>query len=219
MNKDLIEELYINKNDNYFSLERQIFKNAVSESNLKILDIGCGTGILGAFFKKNQNCKVSGVEINESAYKQALLNLDEVIKGNFELIELPFDKSSFDVVIMGDVLEHLIHTINSINKILFYLKDDGKILITVPNIRHWKFVLKLLFLDSWKYESSGILDYTHMRFFTKKSLTMLFNDNNINVHLSERVIQKKSISFYINIFTLGFFSGLLASHTYFELKK
>lgn len=219
MNKDLIEEMYINKNENYFSLERQIFKNAVKGSNLKILDIGCGTGILGAFFKKNQNCKVSGVEINESAYNEALLNIDEVIKGNFELIELPFEKSSFDVVIMGDVLEHLINTINSINKLLIYLKDDGRILITVPNIRHWKIVLKLLFCDSWKYESSGILDYTHMRFFTKKSLTNLFKDNGINVHLSERVIQKKSISFYINIFTFGFFSGLLASHTYIEIKK
>lgn len=219
MGKDLIEEMYINKNENYFSLERQIFKNAVTSSNLKILDIGCGTGILGAYFKKIQNCTVYGVEINESAYKEAILNLDKVIKGNIELIELPFEKSSFDIIIMGDVLEHLINTISSLKKLQYFLKDDGRILISVPNIRHWKIMLKLLFQDSWKYESSGILDYTHMRFFTKKSLIELLKDNDINVSFSERVIQKRSKSYYFNILTFQLFSGLLASHTYIELKK
>jgi 2-polyprenyl-3-methyl-5-hydroxy-6-metoxy-1,4-benzoquinol methylase len=219
MSKDLIEEMYINKNENYFSLERQLFKNAVTESNLKILDIGCGTGILGAYFKKKQNCTVYGVEINETAYKEALLNLDSVIKGNIELIDLPFEKSSFDIIIMGDVLEHLINTISSLKKLHFFLKENGRILISVPNVRHWKIMLKLLFQDSWKYEPSGILDYTHMRFFTKKSLLALLKDNDINVIFSERVIQKKSKSYYFNIVTFNLFSGLLASHTYIELKK
>jgi 2-polyprenyl-3-methyl-5-hydroxy-6-metoxy-1,4-benzoquinol methylase len=219
MSKDLIEEMYINKNENYFSLERQLFKNAVTESNLKILDIGCGTGILGSYFKKIQNCTVYGVEINENAYKEALLNLDNVIKGNIELIDLPFEKSNFDIIIMGDVLEHLINTISSIKKLQYFLKDDGRILISVPNIRHWKIMLKLLFQDSWKYESSGILDYTHMRFFTKKSLLELFKENDIKVIFSERIIQKKSKSYYFNFFTFNLFSGLLASHTYIELKK
>jgi cyclopropane fatty-acyl-phospholipid synthase-like methyltransferase len=68
MNKDLVEEMYLNKNTEYFSLEREIFKNSVLGKNLNILDIGCGTGILGKYFKENQNCKVYGVEINESAY-------------------------------------------------------------------------------------------------------------------------------------------------------
>lgn len=219
MSKDLIEEMYINKNENYFSLERNIFKNAVLEKNLKILDIGCGTGILGAYFKKNQNCEVCGVEINESAFNEALINLDNVIKGNFELIELPYKENYFDFIIMGDVLEHLINTVISINKILPHLKESGSILITIPNIRHWKTLMKLLFLDKWKYESSGILDYTHMRFFTKKSIIDLLNENHINVHLTERVIQKNSKSYFFNIITFGLFSGFLASHTYLEIKK
>ncbi len=219
MNKDLIEELYVNKNDNYFSLERQIFKNAVNGYGLKILDIGCGTGILGAYFKKNQKCEVYGVEINESAYKVAVTNLDNVIKGNFELISLPYENNYFDYIIMGDVLEHLINTVDSINKLTPHLKDSGSILITIPNIRHWKTLMKLLFFDKWKYESSGILDYTHMRFFTKKSIVELLVENGINLYTTKRVIQKNSISHYLNIFTLGLFAGLLASHTYLEIKK
>ena len=80
MNKDLVEEMYLNKNTEYFSLEREIFKNSVIGKNLNILDIGCGTGILGKYFKENQNCKVYGVEINESAYQAAKINLDNVEK-------------------------------------------------------------------------------------------------------------------------------------------
>jgi len=77
----------------------------------------------------------------------------------------------------------------------------------------------LLIYDSWKYENSGILDYTHMRFFTKTSIINLFKENDINIHLTERVIQRKSLSYFFNLFTFGFFAGLLASHTYLEIKK
>ena len=219
MTKDVIEQMYLTKNTDYFSLERQMFKNALQDVGLKILDIGCGTGVLGAFFKKNQNCYVAGVEINQSAYELALQNLDTVVKGNFETLDLPFENNFFDIVIMGDVLEHLVDPVRSIHKILPLINNQGKILITVPNVRNWRVVKSLVFNDNWQYEDWGILDYTHMRFFTKKSLQSLLLKQNIEIINIERVIQKPSKSYIFNKCTFGFFEGFLASHIFLTIKK
>jgi methionine biosynthesis protein MetW len=219
MANDIMEELYVSKETNYFSLERQMFKDAILENNLNILDIGCGTGILGAYFKKNQNCNVTGIEINQNAFEAAKLNLDNVIKGNIETLELPFNENFFDVIIMGDVLEHLVNPITTLLKIKPLLKKDGRILITVPNVRNWNVLIKLLFQDSWEYADWGILDYTHMRFFTLKSTNSILKKNNIKIERAERIIQKPSKSYVFNTLTCGIFEGFLASHIFLTLKK
>ena len=219
MNKDVIEEMYITKETNYFSLERQMFKDAVRENSLNILDIGCGTGILGAYFKKNQNCNVTGIEINQKAFEAAKLNLDNVIKGNIETLDLTLNENYFDVIIMGDVLEHLVNPITTILKITPLLKKEGRILITVPNVRNWNVLIKLIFQDSWEYADWGILDYTHMRFFTLKSAKSILKKNNIKIESAQRIIQKPSKSHVFIIFTLGLFEGFLASHIFLTLKR
>ena len=219
MTNDIIEELYVSKETNYFSLERQMFKDAVRENSLNILDIGCGTGILGAYFKKNQNCNVTGIEINQKAFEAAKLNLDNVIKGNIETLDLTLNENYFDVIIMGDVLEHLVNPITTILKITPLLKKEGRILITVPNVRNWNVLIKLIFQDSWEYADWGILDYTHMRFFTLKSAKSILKKNNIKIESAQRIIQKPSKSNVFNIFTLGIFEGFLASHIFLTLKR
>lgn len=219
MQPDLVEQMYMSKQPDYFSIEREIFKNAVKGTNLSILDVGCGTGSLGKYFRTHQQCKVYGVEINQEAYLVAKENLDEVIKGNVENIDLPYDKNSFDVVIMGDVLEHLINPAGAIGKLMQFVKPGGRILITVPNVRHWKVMYGLIFKDEWKYMSWGILDYTHLRFFTKTSIVAMMIDNGFKVAGAERVIQKRSKSSVFNNFTFQVFSGFLASHTFLILEK
>lgn len=219
MAKDLIEEMYISKETDYFSLEREVFKKAITENNLNVLDVGCGTGVLGAFLIKNQKCKVFGVEINEDAFNAAKTNLTDVIKGNIETMDLPYNDDFFDVVVMGDVLEHLINPIGTINKLIEKLKPTGRILITVPNIRYWKTLSDLVFKDLWDYQSWGILDYTHLRFYTKTSIIKMIQNKDIKVIDAKRVIQKPSKSDKINRFSFGFFEGILASHTFLILQK
>lgn len=219
MSKDLIEEMYASKNTEYFSIERQLFKNAVKGNGLKILDIGCGTGLLGAFFRTNQQCEVHGIEINESAYNGAKGNLHQVHRANIEAIDLPYSANYFDVIIMGDVLEHLINPMGTINKLLKVLKPEGQIHITVPNIRYWKVLKNLVFNDKWQYESWGILDYTHLRFFTKTSIVDLMKMNDIKVIKAEWVIQNPSKSHMINKSTFALFAGFLASHIFLTIQK
>ncbi len=219
MQKDIVEEMYLNKQADYFSLEREIFKNAVKESGLSILDVGCGTGVLGKYFRTHQQCRVYGIEINQEAYEIAKDNLDEVTRANVETMELHYETNQFDIVIMGDVLEHLVNPVTAIGKLMQVVKPGGKILITVPNVRHWKVVYRLVCKDEWRYMSWGILDYTHLRFFTKTSIVAMMKENGFQVANAEWVIQRPSKSNLIDRATLGLFSGLLASHTFLTLQK
>lgn len=219
MQFDVIEEMYHSKKENYFSLERDLFKNKITGINLHILDIGCGYGVLGAYFKNVQNCYVAGIEINSLAFTEAKKKLDFVVNGNVENIKLPFSEEFFDIVIMGDVLEHLVNPISVLNKVNPLLKENAKIHISVPNIRNWKVLKKLLFNDLWEYQEWGILDETHLRFFTKSSLQNLLKKNNFKINNIHWVIQKKSKSFWFNQFTFRILEGFLASHIFVTISK
>jgi 2-polyprenyl-3-methyl-5-hydroxy-6-metoxy-1,4-benzoquinol methylase len=216
---DPIEELYSSKDVGYFSLERQIFKNAIPENGLRILDIGCGNGVLGAYFRNEQKCEVFGIDINENACMEAQKNLDGVLHANVEVIDLPYETEYFDTIIMGDVVEHLINPVIALKKLLLVLKPGGKIFITVPNIRNWKEVCNLVFHDKWEYDTWGILDYTHLRFFTKTSIVSMLQKGQINVIDAQWVIQQPSKSNIINKLSFGLFEGFLASHTFLIVQK
>jgi methionine biosynthesis protein MetW len=219
MARDIVEEMYATKKADYFSLEREIFKQAITGTGLQILDIGCGTGVLGAYFREHQQCTVQGIEISEDAYQIAITNLDNAYKANIETFDLPFDTNFFDVIVMGDVLEHLINPVPALQKLLTVLKPGGRIYITVPNIRYWRVVRDLVFSDQWEYASWGTLDYTHLRFFTKSSIVKLMKQSGMKVTKAERVIKHPSISSWISRFTIGLFDGFLASHTFLIIEK
>ena len=139
----------------------------VKKYNLKILDVGCATGYLGAVLKKF-GCEVYGVEISKEAIEEARKVLDEVIWGNIETINLPWEKESFDIIILSDILEHLFHPKKVLLKLKNYLKPEGYFLIVLPNVAHYSIRLMLL-RGKWEYKDYGILDYGHLRFFTKDS--------------------------------------------------
>jgi hypothetical protein len=90
----------------------------------------------------------------------------------------------------------------------------------VPNVKHWTVLYALIFKDEWEYKDWGILDYTHLKFFTKKSFVKSLKTlSKINVIDTQRVIQKPSKSNLINKITLGIFSGFIASHTFVTISK
>jgi len=136
--------------------------------NSKVLDIGCATG----YFAKElllKNCEVYGVDIDKDALKiadkyckkTALSNLDQVHS-------LSFPKKYFDYVIVLDVIEHLAHPENVLIMAKHYLKDGGRIIISVPNISHAS-IRCMLLKGEFQYTDTGILDKTHLHFYTKRS--------------------------------------------------
>lgn len=153
-------------NDNVFESHRLAFN--LIDANSKVLDIGCATG----YFAKellNKNCETWGVDGDKEAIKKAskyckrtvLVNIDEIHK-------LPVPKKYFDYVIILDVIEHLLHPEILFDIVKPLLKDGGKIIISVPNIAHAS-IRWMLLKGNFQYVSTGIMDKTHLHFYTKKS--------------------------------------------------
>lgn len=133
--------------------------------------MGCATGNLGATLIKEKNCKVDGMETNPEAaeiaksrgYEQIFnVNLD------YQLETLTGLNIKYDVIVCADVLEHLISPENALSSLQKFLKPGGKVVISFPNVAFFLNRINLL-LGRWNYTEYGILDKTHLRFYTLKS--------------------------------------------------
>jgi SAM-dependent methyltransferase len=136
-----------------------------------VLDVGCSTGALGATYRRfNPRARLLGIDRDPGAARLAAQRLDEVANVDVEDDPLPFELDGpIDCVIYGDILEHLNDPWAVIRRHAEALSDDGTILICVPNLDHWSFADRLL-RGTWRYEPSGLLDETHLRWFNLESM-------------------------------------------------
>jgi len=138
----------------------------------KVLDVGCGLGMMGVELKK-QGIEIVGIEKNIDAAKEAEKNLSKIIIGDIENIILPFEKGYFDCLIFGDILEHTIDPWKVLKKCKEYLKKGGYCIASIPNVSHYSIIQNLL-KNKWEYEDSGLMDRSHLRYFTLTSIRRLF---------------------------------------------
>jgi SAM-dependent methyltransferase len=135
-----------------------------------VLEIGCSTGFFSKYLVKN-GCYVVGVEVNPITALQAREVCHKVIVGDIETLELREQiYESFDVVLLGDILEHLKYPgvlLTYIRKA--WLNPDGRVVMSVPNSAHWIFRREVIF-GRFPYRGYGLFDRTHLRFFTRASL-------------------------------------------------
>lgn len=139
-----------------------------------ILDVGCSTGYLGKLMKDKGNV-VYGVELDGSAAAEAKTLLDEVIEADLDSVDFPWQNDFFDMVVCADVLEHLRDPIQVLQKLRKLLKRGGRLLVCLPNIAHCSIRIKLL-KGEFDYEDTGILDRTHLKFFTVKTAKSMLED-------------------------------------------
>ncbi len=136
-----------------------------------VLDVGCSTGALSAAYRRfNPRARLLGIDRSEAAAAIARQRLDEVAVVDVEEHPLPFvlDRP-IDCILYGDVLEHLRDPWSVLRRHAEALSDDGTMVICVPNLEHWSFADRLL-RGTWKYESSGLLDDTHLRWFSLETM-------------------------------------------------
>jgi 2-polyprenyl-3-methyl-5-hydroxy-6-metoxy-1,4-benzoquinol methylase len=137
-------------------------------SNRRVLDVGCSSGYLARPLVE-RGCTVVGIEQDEAAAEAARAVCVEVLVGDVETLELPFELGSFDVVLCGDLIEHLREPEPFLARMRPLLRDDGRLVLTTPNVANWSVRLALL-AGRWRYTERGILDRTHVHLFTRRTL-------------------------------------------------
>lgn len=151
--------------------------NFISESDLTILDIGCGAGDTGKLIRSiYPSTEVIGVTCSQSEYNQAIQSLNSCIHIDIEKQTLPEEHERlFDVIIFSHVLEHLLDPITVVINLLRYLKPEGKIIIALPNIANWRERYKMV-MGKFEYTDSGVMDRTHLHFYTFHTATKYLID-------------------------------------------
>lgn len=169
-------QLYSNKKPIYFTQIREdLISQIPSKHSNRVLEIGAGgCDTLVALKERGIASEVYGVElfaIPDSNQQNALI--DKLFVGDIEKQTPDYPTKYFDVILCGDVLEHLVDPWATVKKISKFLKKDGVIIVSCPNIREITNWSRILLNGSFQYETSGIMDKTHLRFFCKKDLVNL----------------------------------------------
>jgi O-antigen biosynthesis protein len=167
-----------NKNNSHtlaFDLIQQISEGKC----LNILEVGCSAGYFGAALKDVGHA-VWGVEPNQTAADAARTLLDGVYVGFIQDYFKAYPDKKFDVISFGDVLEHIAYPEEVLLLCRSHLNKSGAIVASVPNVSHLA-IRTMLMEGRWDYSELGILDRTHLRFFTRSSLVQLFSNSSYQV--------------------------------------
>lgn len=134
-----------------------------------VLDVGCGSGMMGRFLSENNECVVDGVDIDPEAVELARPKYRNIAVANLERDSLMafFKPSAYDCIVVADVVEHLVHPEQLFEDIKKLLKPEGMLLFSIPNISHISAGLELI-LGKFGYQNSGLLDSTHVRFYSRQ---------------------------------------------------
>jgi len=176
-----------NFNPSYIGQRDDILK-LLPGSAKKVLDVGCSIGVLGQQIKHKNSAEVVGIEVNVQMAKIAERKLDKVIIGNIQKIDLEdlLAPDYFDCIIFADLLEHLKDPWSVLKKCERFLNQNGVIISSIPNIRHYNTIINLFFKGYWPYRERGIHDKTHLRFFTLKNIKEMFQDAGLQIVKVER---------------------------------
>jgi len=141
----------------------------------RVLDVGCGTGSVARLVRHLRGARVLGLEPNPERARLARERGIEVEVGTFDA-SVVRRHGAFDVVLLADVLEHLEDPSAMLRELRGALAPGGRVLASIPNVAHWSVRLALL-AGRFDYQPTGIMDATHLRWFTRASVERLFRES------------------------------------------
>jgi 2-polyprenyl-3-methyl-5-hydroxy-6-metoxy-1,4-benzoquinol methylase len=156
-----------------------------------ILDIGCGAGAVGARLKQEGECIVHGCDISTDAIALSEQVLDKAFVFDLsenELVE--YTNQSYDVVVATELIEHLFKPDVLLSQVASVIKDDGIFIVTTPNFLVWSNRIRMLF-GQFKYTKTGLLDESHVHFFTYSTLHHLLKEHSFTVVQEDNVYHPK----------------------------
>lgn len=217
---------YDKKSQEYFSYIRHDLIRLIGADKkaLKVMEIGAAYGETLFYLKEHQiAAQAVGIDIFEDAKNpDRYRKIDRFIFGNIEEVDFPEFDNQFDLILLPDVLEHLNDPTKVLAKVHKYLKPGGEIIVSMPNIRHYSAIVKIFFKGDFRYEESGIFDYTHMRFYCRKNIKELLENSGFKTLLQESAIKNykgKSMAKVINILTFGIFEEFFSYQYFFKSQK
>jgi 2-polyprenyl-3-methyl-5-hydroxy-6-metoxy-1,4-benzoquinol methylase len=187
----------------YFSHTRSEMMAYVPTTAKKILEVGCGEGNFGHQLILRQSAEVWGIEPNPSAVEIAITRLSKVICDNFTpSLDLP--SNYFDCIIFNDVLEHMYDPWGALNYAKKLLTSgNSRVVSSIPNFRNWENIKEIVVNKKWDYKEEGILDKTHIRYFTKDSIIKLFKNLGYKIDTIEGINPTTDWSYKILNFILA----------------
>jgi len=172
---------------------------------------------------KNHNLcsETVGIELFEQASAKAPKVVDRVYHLDIENEKIPSDLGQFELILILDVLEHLLDPWSVLARIKdSHLRPDGKMIISLPNARHFSLLLPLMLSGEFEYKERGILDKTHLRFFTRFSGERMLHEAGLEIQRVKRTsLQLSSNSGKLNALSLGLFSEFLTSQYIYLVKN
>jgi SAM-dependent methyltransferase len=203
------------KTAQYYADSRSDLLSLIPKNSKHILDVGCGSADRWAGYPAD----VYGVEINEEAAAKARKILKSVVTGDVEKEPLPFEDGFFDCIVFADVLEHLYDPWGMLQTFKPKLAKNGCVLISVPNIRHYRVLRALVFKGRFPYEESGILDIDHLRFFTRREVVAMLEQTGFEIADLKRKISASAKHRFLNRLCFGAFSDFLAEQFYILARR
>lgn len=167
----------------YFSGQRTDVASLVPADCIRVLDVGCGYGGLGRTLRARGVQEVFGVEINPDAVDRLAGVYAGYWIGDVETVSIPTEAGEFDCIVFADVLEHLRDPWGSMARYLQRLKPGGYVVASIPNVRNIALLYNLVVRGQWRYDESGLLDRTHLRFFTRREILELFAMVGLDIEL------------------------------------
>ncbi len=172
---------YVAKDADYYEQDRREMLEFIPPDAKAILDVGCGSGIFGQLVKQKLNCIFWGIEPDRESAEKAARRLDKVINDTFSADLTEIKDKSFDVICFNDVLEHLSNPEEILELSRNKLTENGIVVASIPNILFFHTMVDIVVRQDWQYQDSGVLDRTHLRFFTKKSIIRMFENSGYEI--------------------------------------
>jgi 2-polyprenyl-3-methyl-5-hydroxy-6-metoxy-1,4-benzoquinol methylase len=194
----------------YYNQSRTEMVSFLPEIYQRVLEIGCGTGNFKKLLK--HNTEIWGVELNTEAAKHVKSKYSRVLVGDYSSVSDTIPEGYFDLVICNDIIEHIDNSDAFLQSISTKMKRGGYIVASIPNVRFWKNLFNLLILKDWEYVNEGVLDRTHLRFFTKKSIKRLFINHHFNIEMIKGINVPTNTGYLISsivaLISLGYYADI-----------
>ena len=199
--------------EGYYSNARHEIASLLPDKFMSVLEVGCSEGNTLDWLRQTRNVQICcGIEIDHRASQIAREKHLTVVTADLERDGVGFDGQKFDLILCLDVLEHLRDPWSALRDLCRHLSVGGYVIASIPNIAHFSILLDIALRDEWKYEQAGILDFTHLRFFTRKTALRLFTDSGLDIDFVKSRFARKTHR-NVNILTMGILRKFLVFQT------